>query len=165
MKLKILGKSHDEVLRMTDSRYKNYKATEDRIIPKDGLLFGHYFGEPGSVKYYQVLIPKQLVNKVIRILLAEVGKHPGIATTIFANREKHCFPKRAQLIREWVISCEQCIKEKRIDSIILPRPPLQNPNEQITAPGDAIQIDLVSDLLLSGGYENTVTDMGVFSRY
>ena len=39
MKLKILGQPYDEVLIMTDSRYKNYKANEDRIILKDGLLF------------------------------------------------------------------------------------------------------------------------------
>ena len=39
MKLKILGQPHDEVLMMTDSRYKNCKANEDRIILKDGLLF------------------------------------------------------------------------------------------------------------------------------
>ena len=39
MKLKILGQPYDEVLIMTDSRYKNYKANEDRIILEDGLLF------------------------------------------------------------------------------------------------------------------------------
>ena len=33
MKLKIIGQPHDEVLMMTDSRYKNYKANEDRIVP------------------------------------------------------------------------------------------------------------------------------------
>ena len=66
MKLKILGQIYDEVLMMTDSRYKNYKANEDRIILKDGLLFRKYFGETGSVKYYQFLIPKQLVNEVLR---------------------------------------------------------------------------------------------------
>ena len=38
-KLKILGQPHDEVLMMTDSRYKNYKANEDRIILKVGPLF------------------------------------------------------------------------------------------------------------------------------
>ena len=45
MKLKILGQPYDEVLIMTDSRYKNYKANEDRIFLKDGLLFRKYFGE------------------------------------------------------------------------------------------------------------------------
>ena len=32
MKLKILGQPYDEVLIITDSQYKNYKANEDRVI-------------------------------------------------------------------------------------------------------------------------------------
>ena len=64
------------------------------------------------------------------------------------------------------MSCEQCIGESRIDrSLTRPRPPLQNPNEHITAPEDAMQIDLVPELPPSGGYENIVTAMDVFSRY
>ena len=71
MKLKILGQPHDEVLRMTDSRYKNYKANEDRINLRDDLLFRNFFGLTGSVKYYQILIPKQLFNEVLRSLHGE----------------------------------------------------------------------------------------------
>ena len=166
MKLKILGQPHDEVLIVTDSRYKNYKANEDRIILKDGLLYRKIFGETGSVKYYQILIPKQLVYEVLRNLHGEFGRHPGISKTIIAYREKYYFPKMAQLIREWVMSCEQCIRESRIDcSLTRPPPPLQNPNEHITAPDDAMQIDLVPELPPSGGYTNIVTAMVVFSRY
>ena len=43
--------------------------------------------------------------------------------------------------------------------------PLQNPNDYITAPEDAMQIDLVTGLPPSGGYENIVTAIDVFSRY
>ena len=50
MKLKILGQPYDGLLIMTDSRYKNYKANEDRIVLKDGLLLRKYFGETGNVK-------------------------------------------------------------------------------------------------------------------
>ena len=50
MKLKILGQPHDEVLMITDSRYKNYNANEDRIILKDVLLFRKYFEETKNVK-------------------------------------------------------------------------------------------------------------------
>ena len=164
MKLKILGQPYDEVLIMTDSRYKNYKANEDRIILKDGLLYRKYFGETGSVNYYQILIPKQFVNEVLRNLHGEFGRHPGISKTIIAYREKYYFPKMAQLIREWVMSCEQCIRESQIDRS-LTHPPLQNPNEHITAPEDAMQIDLVPELPPSGGYTNVVTAMDVFSRY
>ena len=42
MKLKILGQPRDEVLMMTDSRSKNNKAIEDRIILKDSLLLRKY---------------------------------------------------------------------------------------------------------------------------
>ena len=70
----------------------------------------------------------------------------------------------AQLIREWVISREQCTRESRIDRS-LTRPPLQNPNEHITVPEDAMQIDLVPELSPSGGYTNIVTAMDMFSRY
>ena len=97
MKLKILGQPHDEILMMTDSRYKNYKANKDRIILKDGILFRKYFGETGSVIYYQILIPKQLVNEVLRSLHGEFGKHAGISITKVAYREKHYFFKNGAI--------------------------------------------------------------------
>ena len=43
--------------------------------------------------------------------------------------------------------------------------PLQNPNEHITAPEDAMKINLVPELPPSGGYTNIVTAMDVFSGY
>ena len=70
----------------------------------------------------------------------------------------------AQLTRQWILSREQCLRESRINTR-LHRPPLQNPNAYITAPEDAMQIDLLPGLPPSGGYENIVTAMDVFSRY
>ena len=62
------------------------------------------------------------------------------------------------------MSCEQCIRESRIDRG-LTRLPLPNQTEHITAPEDIMQIDLVPELSPSGSYENIVTAMDVFSRY
>ena len=70
----------------------------------------------------------------------------------------------ARLITEWVMSCEKCFRELRINPQ-LTRPHLQNPNEHITAPKDAMQMDLVPVLPPSRGYENIVTAMDVLSRY
>ena len=70
----------------------------------------------------------------------------------------------AQLIRERVLSSEQCLRESRIYPR-LTRLPLQDPNEYITAPEHAMQIDLVPELPPSGDYENIVTAIDVFSRY
>ena len=96
IKLKISGQLYDEVLMMTDSRHKNYKANEDRIILKDGLLFKKYFGETGSVKYYQILIPKQLDIDVLCSLHGEFGNHPGISKTIIAYREKNIIFRKSR---------------------------------------------------------------------
>ena len=87
LKLKILGQPHDDVLLTADRRFKHYKANEDRIILKDGFLLRKYYGDTGSVKYYQILTPKQLVNEVLRSLHGDFGKHPGITKTIIAYRE------------------------------------------------------------------------------
>ena len=89
LKLKIFGQPHDDVLLTTDRRFKLYKVNEDRIILKDGLLFRKYYGEAGGVKYYQILIPKQLVNEVLRNLHGEFGTHPGNTKRIIAYREKY----------------------------------------------------------------------------
>ena len=62
------------------------------------------------------------------------------------------------------MSCEQCRKESRIIPR-LTRFPLQNPHEYITAPEDAMQIDLVPGLPPSVGFENIVTAMEGFSRF
>ena len=58
------GQPHDKVLSTTDRRFEHYKAIEDRIIVKDRLFFRKYYGETGNVKYYQNLLPKQLVDEV-----------------------------------------------------------------------------------------------------
>ena len=70
----------------------------------------------------------------------------------------------AQIIREWFMSCEQCVRESWINPRFT-RPPLQNTNEYITALEDAMEIDLVPGSPPSDGYENIVTAMDVFSRF
>ena len=62
------------------------------------------------------------------------------------------------------MSCKQFIRESQIDRSFT-RLPLQNPNEHITAPEDAMQIDLVPEIPPSGGYENIVTALHVFFRH
>ena len=162
MKLKILGQPHDEMLMMTDPRYKHYKANEVGIRLKGGLLLRKYFGETGRVRYYQIPVPKQIVNEVLRSLeVSEFGKHPGNAKKIIAYREKKYFPKRAQWIRDWVMSCEECIRESRIDHS-LTHLLLQKPNEHPTE--EAMQIALVPELPPPGRCWSFVTSVDVSFR-
>ena len=70
----------------------------------------------------------------------------------------------AKLIRQWVISCEQCIRESRVGHR-LTQPTLQSPSEHIRAPEGAMRLDLVPELPPTVGYGNIVTAMDVFSRH
>ena len=70
----------------------------------------------------------------------------------------------AELIREWVISCKQCIRESKI-SRSFTQFPLQSPNEHITEPESAMQNDLVPELPPSGDYGSFVTAMHVFVHF
>ena len=68
-----------------------------------------------------------------------------------------------QLIQKWVMSCKQCIKESRVDHILI-IPALRNPFEHITGPKDAKQFDLVPEVTSSSGYEDVVTAIEVSYR-
>ena len=143
---------YDEALLTTDRRYKLYKAIEDRINIKYGLLFRMYYGETGNANYYQILIPKKLVlvNEVLWNLLREFGRHPGIAKTKITNRKKN------NSTRTWHIkigsgSCPMTNASKNYESTTDTCPPVQNPSEHITGPDDAMQMVLVLELPPSGG--------------
>ena len=90
LKLKILGPPFDEVRLITDKQFKHYKAKEDHILLKEGLLFRKYCGDTGNIniKYYQRLIHRQLVIEVLRSLNRDIGKHPGVTKMIIAYRQK-----------------------------------------------------------------------------
>ena len=122
LKLKVIGQPNDIVLLTMDRRFKHYKANEDRIILKDGLLFRKYYGETGSIKHYQNLTSKQLISGVFRSLLEEFGKHPGITKTIIAYREKYNYPNMANWSRSGLFHVSNALKNHGLiaDSPALP---------------------------------------------
>ena len=152
------------MLLTTYRRLKHYRANEDRIILKDGLLFQKNYRETGSVKYYHIFIPNQLVSEALRKLHGEFGKYPGFTKTITAYTGKYYFTNMAQRIKEWVMSYERCIRESRINRN-LTRPLLENAIENNTALEDGLPIDLVPEVPPSGGCEIIVTAIDLNSLY
>ena len=78
-------------------------------------------------------------------------------------RQKYHYPGIAKIVKKWVQGCETCIKDKRIPNSTI-TPELLNLPEWDLGPEDAMQIDLLPNLPPSGGYENIITAMDVFSR-
>ena len=131
-----------------------------RLEIKQEVLTRKYFDETGMISHYQVLLPKQLLEEFLFSLHGQSARHPGITKMIQEARQKYYYPSLAKHIRQWVINCEDCIKNKRIDNSRL-KTPLLNCPEWDLGPEDALQIDVLPNLPPSGGYENVITAMDV----
>ena len=136
----------------------------DRLSVMDENITRQYFDETGAVKYNQVLLPKHLVQELLESLHGRANKHPGISKMLIEIRQKYYYPGIAKIVKKWVQGCETCIKDKRIPNSSI-TPELLNLPEWDLGPEDAMQIDLLPHLPPSGGYENIITAMDVFSRY
>ena len=78
------------------------------------------------------------------------------------NRQKFYFPSKATYVRNWNRDCELCIQDKRITNARI-TPELIHSPEWDLGPEDLMQIDLLPDLPPSGGYDNIITAIDVFS--
>ena len=164
LRLKIMKENYSETILMQDHRYQHYCRQMDRLSVTDEIITRQYFDETGLVKYNQVLLPKHLVTELLESLHGKANKHPGISKMLIETRQKYYYPGIAKIVKKWVQGCETCIKDKRIPNASI-TPELLNLPEWDLGPEDAMQIDLLPNLPPSGGYENIITAMDVFSRY
>ena len=163
-KREMLGLPFDEQILLNDARYMHYSRNKKRIIIKDDSLYRQYYNDIGEISYLEVLLPGQLFRVLLRSLHGTAGKHPGISKLMQEIRQNYYFPSIATYVRNWVRDCETCIQDKRINNTRL-TPELFHMPEWDHGPEDLMQIDLLSELLPSGGYENIITAIDVFSRY
>ena len=164
LRLKILKESYSETILLQDHRYQHYCRQMDRLSVTDEIITRQYFDETGAVKYNQVLLPKHLVHELHESLHGKANKHPGISKMLVEIRQKFYYPGIAKIVKKWVRGCEICIKDKRVPNSST-TPELLNLHKWDLGPEDAMQIDLLPNLPPSGGYENIITAMDVFSRY
>ena len=164
LKAKMQNEEYSEEILLQDYRYKHYLNNWDRLVLKEEIVTRLYYDETGQVKYHQILLPKHLLTELLRALHGTAHKHPGISKMLQEIRQKYYYPGIAKHVKRWVEGCEICAKDKRVpnDSIT---PELLNLPEWDLGPEDAMQIDLLPNLPISGGYQTVMTAIDVFSRY
>ena len=142
----------------------HYSRNKKRIIIKDDNLYRQYYNDIGQISHLQVLLRGQLLKVLLQSLHGTAGKHPGISKMMQEIRQKYYFPSIATYVGNWVRDCEICIQDKRINNTRI-TPELIHIPEWDLGPEDLMQIDLLPELPPSGGYENIITAIDVFSRY
>ena len=80
------------------------------------------------------------------------------------TRHKYYYPCIAKYIRTWVTKSQMCIQNKRINKDLL-KTELLNCPEWDLGTEDILQIDFLPNIPASGGYDNIITAIDVFSRY
>ena len=164
LKAKLLHEEYSENLLHQDARYRHYANNLERIVLKDEILTRQYFDETGNVKYHQILLPQHLLQELLQSLHGTAHKHPGISKMLQETRQRYYFPNMAKHVKKWVEGCEECARDKRVPNATI-TPELLNLPEWDLGPEDAMQIDLLPNLPPSGGCENVLTAIDVFSRY
>ena len=164
LKAKFLHEDYSENILQQDARYRHYANNLERTVLKDEILTRQYFDETGNVKYHQILLPQHLLRELLYSLHGTAHKHPGISKMLQEIRQRYYYPSMAKHVKKWVEGCEQCARDKRVPNATI-TPELLNLPEWDLGPEDAMQIDLLPNLPPSGGYENVLTAIDVFSRY
>ena len=164
MRAKIESEPYDETQFTQDHRYKHYSQNIMRIEIKQDVQTRRYYKDIGMITHYQILLPKQLLDEFFHALHGHNANHPGITKMIQEARQKYYYPCIAKYIRNWVTKCQMCIQNKRINNDLL-KTELLNCPEWDLGPEDILQMDILPNLPPSGGYDNIITAIDVFSRY
>ena len=164
LRLKLQKEEYSETILQQDPRYRHYCRQLDRLSVHEDIIYRDYYDETGNVQFRQVLLPKHLVTELLQSLHGTANKHPGISKMLHEIRQKYYYPGVVKIVKKWVQGCEICIRDKRIANASI-TPELLNLPEWHLGPEDALQIDLLPNLPPSGGYENIITALDVFSRY
>ena len=88
LKAKISNEDYSEETFLLDTRSKHYLRNLDRIVLQGGILFRKYFDDVGQVKYYQMLLPQQLLPELLKSIHGMACKHPGISKMLQEIRQK-----------------------------------------------------------------------------
>ena len=164
MKAKLLHEEYSENLLQQNARYRHYANNLERIVLRDEILTRQNFDETRNVKYHQILLPQHLLQELLQSLHGTAHKHPGISKMLQETRQRYYYPSMAKHVKKWVEGCEECARDKRVPNATSTPEKLNLP-EWDFGPKDAMQIDLLPNLPPSGGYENVLTAIDVFSRY
>ena len=164
LQAKFQKEEYSEEILQQDTRYRHYLNNLDRIVLKDEIVTRSYYDESGQMKYHQILLPKHLLKEKLQAINGTAHRLPSISKKLQEIRQKYYYPGIAKHVKKWVEGCELCARYKRAPNNTI-TPELLNLPEWDLGPEDAMQIDLLPNLHVIGGYQTGMTAIDVFSRY
>ena len=109
----------------------------------------------------QVVIPRNLVSRVLRMMHNDLVGHLGFRKTLQRTKEKYYWPQMPSEIEDWCKKCEEC--QRRRNPVPSQRAPLQS----ITTcqPGELVTMDIVEYAQSSRGYRYCLVMVDHFTKW
>ena len=156
-KCEMLALPNDKQIPINDALYMHFSGNKKLIIGKNDIFCAEYCKDLGEVSHLKIL------RKSPQRLYGTAGKHPGIPKMMRQFLRKYYFPSIATYVRNWVLKCAIRLQDKRKNNTQF-TPEIIHIPEWDHGPKDLMRSDLLQELPPSGGYENIITAIDVFSR-
>ena len=130
----------------------------DHLCLRDGILYRRC--QVGDMTRYQILLPRSLVDQVIKGLHDDNG-HLGFDRVMELIRTRFYWPRMAREVKSKLQNCQRCIRRKtpttkRCSSLV---------NLTSTYPMELLCMDFLSLEESKGGYGNILVVTDHFTRY
>ena len=113
---KLSLEEHDKQLLKIDTKAQKLLKNENKTIIKERLLLRSFYGECGQVTHSQIILPTQIFPQLAKPLHGPTAKHPGFTRKIQQCRAKYYHPRLARNNKNWVATCQERNKYKRINT-------------------------------------------------
>ena len=90
-----------------------------RIEIKQEAFTRNCYTITGTRSHYQILLPIQLLEEILKALHGHNSNHPDITKIIQEARQKYYYPNFAKYIKKWVRNCKICIQTELINNEFL----------------------------------------------
>ena len=112
LRAKVEGNHFDENDLASDYRYQHYLQNIIRIEIKQEVLTRKYYTDTGTTSHYQILIPTQLLEELLRALRGHNSNQPGITKMIQEVRQKYYYPCIAKYNKNGLGTAKPAYKPK-----------------------------------------------------
>jgi len=160
------------VKQKADESLKKYRELVDKpnedgkpqFFEKKGILYRRYFGRPGEDAIVQLVVPKELREKVVSLahdtLLAG---HRGPAKTLSRVQQEFYWPGIHEYVTRYVASCDLCqrnVSKGTVSKAPLGKLPL------VETPFSVICVDIVGPISPpSEGFQYILTTIDMCTRF
>jgi transposase InsO family protein len=158
------GSVPTEVANSPDKDVQCYLKQRQSLIVRNGILYRAFSNIDGTVKHYQLVLPKQLREPLLKTVHEVSLCHLKSQLKVEAQVARHAFwPTWKTDIRIFLSKCRVCAE---YHTGKLPKNGYLRPNDgSLGSPGTRLSIDLIGPLPISHGFKYAITICDMFSRY